>query len=94
MSTAIGGLLRRAVDVREDEVAAVGWSFVYFFLVLASYFVLRPIRDQMGVAGGVDVKKLLGAGAGSEAGAGGAGAAKVGEIVVDEEASERDVGSE
>ena len=54
MSTAIGGLLRRAVDVREDEVAAVGWSFVYFFLVLASYFVLRPIRDQMGVAGGVE----------------------------------------
>lgn len=54
MSTAIGDLLRRAVDVREDEVAAVGWSFVYFFLILASYFVLRPIRDQMGVAGGVD----------------------------------------
>ena len=49
---------------------------------------------ELGVAGGVDVKKLLGAGAGSEAGAGGAGAAKVGEIVVDEEASERDVGSE
>ena len=54
MSTAIGGLLRRAVDVREDEVGAVGWSFVYFFLVLASYFVIRPIRDQMGVASGAE----------------------------------------
>lgn len=54
MSTGIGSLLRRVVDIREDEVPAVGWSFLYFFLVLASYFVLRPIRDQMGVAGGVD----------------------------------------
>ncbi len=54
MRTAVGGLLRRAVDIREDEVAAVGWSFTYFFLVLASYFVIRPIRDQMGVAGGVN----------------------------------------
>ena len=52
MSSVVGGLIRRAVDIREDEVAAVGWSFVYFFLVLASYFVIRPIRDQMGVASG------------------------------------------
>ena len=52
MSSAIGSLLRRAVDIREDEVPAVGWSFLYFFLVLASYFVIRPIRDQMGVASG------------------------------------------
>ena len=52
MSSAVGSLLRRAVDIREDEVPAVGWSFLYFFLVLASYFVIRPIRDQMGVASG------------------------------------------
>ena len=54
MRTAVGGLLRRAVDVREEEVGAVGWSFVYFFLVLASYFVIRPVRDQMGVASGAN----------------------------------------
>ncbi len=54
MGSAIGGLIRRAVDIREDEIQAVGWSFAYFFLVLASYFVIRPIRDQMGVASGVD----------------------------------------
>ena len=52
LSSAIGSLLRRAVDIREDEIPAVGWSFLYFFLVLASYFVIRPIRDQMGVASG------------------------------------------
>ena len=46
-------LLRRAVDVREGEVAAVAWSCAYFFFVLSSYYVLRPIRDEAGVAGGV-----------------------------------------
>ncbi|MEP6917698.1 MAG: MFS transporter, partial [Acidobacteriota bacterium] len=29
------------------------WSWVFFFSVLTSYYVLRPIRDDMGVAGGV-----------------------------------------
>ena len=29
-------------------------AFLYFFFVLASYYVLRPIRDAMGIAGGVD----------------------------------------
>ena len=29
------------------------WSFGYFFMLLAGYYVLRPLRDQMGIAGGV-----------------------------------------
>jgi ATP:ADP antiporter, AAA family len=29
------------------------WSFSYFFMLLAGYYVLRPLRDQMGIAGGV-----------------------------------------
>lgn len=29
------------------------WAASYYFLVLAAYFVIRPIRDEMGVAGGV-----------------------------------------
>lgn len=29
------------------------WSFAYFLTLLAGYYVLRPIRDQMGIAGGV-----------------------------------------
>jgi AAA family ATP:ADP antiporter len=39
--------------VREGEVAAVVWSCAYFFFALSAYYVLRPIRDDMGVAGGV-----------------------------------------
>jgi AAA family ATP:ADP antiporter len=29
------------------------WACLYFFFILAAYFVIRPIRDEMGVAGGV-----------------------------------------
>ena len=28
-------------------------AFCYFFFLLAGYYVLRPLRDEMGVAGGV-----------------------------------------
>jgi len=41
------------VDVRPHEVAALAWSFAYFFCLLAGYYVLRPLRDEMGIAGGV-----------------------------------------
>ena len=52
-----GGFLyrvfRRVVDVRPHELPALLWSWAYIFSVLSSYYVMRPIRDQMGVAGGV-----------------------------------------
>src|SRR5437867_7362887 len=47
-------LLNRVIEVRPEEVAAVGWSWLYIFAVLSSYYIMRPIRDQMGVAGGVN----------------------------------------
>ena len=46
-------LLAHVVDVRPCEVPALLWSWAYIFAVLSSYYVMRPIRDQMGVAGGV-----------------------------------------
>jgi AAA family ATP:ADP antiporter len=46
-------LLSRAVAVRPDEVRALLGSFAYFFCLLAGYYVLRPLRDEMGIAGGV-----------------------------------------
>ena len=45
--------LSRLVAVRPDEMRALLWSFAYFFCLLASYYVLRPLRDEMGIAGGV-----------------------------------------
>lgn len=45
--------LDRIVAVRPGEVRALLWSFTYFFFLLAAYYVLRPVRDEMGIAGGV-----------------------------------------
>ncbi len=42
-----------AVPATPQERAAALWSFAYFFTLLAGYYVLRPLRDQMGIAGGV-----------------------------------------
>ena len=54
MTVVLGRLLRRVVDVREHETAALVWSCAYFFFVLSAYYVIRPVRDDMGVAGGVE----------------------------------------
>src|SRR5205809_579165 len=43
----------RLVNLRPGEGRALLWSFTYFFCLLASYYVLRPLRDEMGIAGGV-----------------------------------------
>ena len=45
--------LTKAVPATPQERAAALWSFGYFFTLLAGYYVLRPLRDQMGIAGGV-----------------------------------------
>lgn len=41
-----------ATGSRPEERAALLLSFVYFFCVLASYYLLRPLRDQFGAAVG------------------------------------------
>ncbi len=41
------------VGVRPGEARAVALSALYFFCLLSSYYMLRPIRETMGVAGGV-----------------------------------------
>jgi AAA family ATP:ADP antiporter len=47
-------LLRHVIDVQPGEVAALAWSWLYFFCILSAYYVIRPIRDEIGAAGGVD----------------------------------------
>ena len=44
----------RYLKIEPGEGAAVAWAFAYFFLLLASYYSLRPVRDEMGIAGGID----------------------------------------
>ena len=55
-------LLQRLVAIRPDEAHAVFWCWLYIFAVLSSYYIMRPIREQMGVAGGVNNLKWLFAG--------------------------------
>jgi len=52
VSAALGGWLQRRVPGTAHERATALWSFAYFFTLLAGYYVLRPLRDQMGIAGG------------------------------------------
>lgn len=47
------GLLR-LVQVEPHETRALLWSFSYFFVLLCSYYILRPMRDEMGILGGVE----------------------------------------
>lgn len=46
--------LKRLVKVEPDEILALLWSFSYFFSLLCSYYIVRPMRDEMGIAGGVE----------------------------------------
>ncbi len=41
------------MQVFQKEGAAFVWSFLYFFSLLTAYFILRPIRDAMGIASGI-----------------------------------------
>ena len=47
-------IVSRIIDVRPGEFRALLWAWLYIFSVLFSYYILRPIRDEMGVAGGVE----------------------------------------
>jgi AAA family ATP:ADP antiporter len=48
------GFLSRFVDLRPGEAPAALWAFTYFFLLLGGYYILRPIREEMGIRGGVE----------------------------------------
>lgn len=50
----VGGLFRRAFMARPGEVAAMLWSALYHFFVLFSYFMLRPVRESMGIERGYE----------------------------------------
>ena len=52
-------LLRRAVDVERGEVRATLLGFAWFFCLLGGYYLLRPLRDALGLAGGPDELQWL-----------------------------------
>ena len=49
-----GSRLARLIVAEPHEIPAVLGGFALFFLLFASYFMLRPVRETFGIAGGVD----------------------------------------
>ncbi|MGH6693467.1 MAG: hypothetical protein ACREF4_22590 [Gammaproteobacteria bacterium] len=43
MAPRLTRLLDRAVRIRAGELRAALWSFAYFFCLLCSYYILRPV---------------------------------------------------
>ena len=54
MTSSAARLLERAVRLEPGEAPAAFAAAAYHFCLLCGYFVLRPIRDTMGIAGGVE----------------------------------------
>lgn len=52
-------LVERVVAFEAGELAPAVLSCLYFFCLLFGYFMLRPLRDAMGLQGGVDSLRLL-----------------------------------
>ena len=44
----------RLLDCRPGEERALFWSFTSFFLLLSGYYILRPVREEMGVRIGLE----------------------------------------
>ena len=47
-------LLRKAVDVRPNELHALLLAAFFNFVILGSYYVIRPIRDDIAAASGIE----------------------------------------
>lgn len=50
----IQSFIYNLVQLEPGEGYAVFWSCSYFFSLLCSYYIIRPVRDEMGILGGVE----------------------------------------
>src|SRR5918912_2353147 len=51
--------LSRTLRAEAHELPALGWAFAYFFLLLSSYYILRPVRDSLAVEVGKEALRWL-----------------------------------
>ena len=51
-------LLGRVVDIRAQEITVALGSFITFALVLGSYYLIRPIRENIGAEASADQRQL------------------------------------
>ena len=50
----LSSIALKTVQLKAGELPALLWSFSYFFALLCSYYIIRPMRDEMGILGGVE----------------------------------------
>src|SRR6266480_2225686 len=50
----VKNIFSKIVDVKPDELRALWLAFVFNFVVLAGYYILRPIREEIGATSGVE----------------------------------------
>ncbi|MFO7653389.1 MAG: MFS transporter [Candidatus Krumholzibacteriia bacterium] len=50
----IRGLAARLGGIEADELGSAVLAALLFFCILCGYYILRPVREEMGLAGGVD----------------------------------------
>jgi len=46
-------MIERTIDLRPGELPALLLSFSYFFCLMCAYYIIRPLRDEMGILGGI-----------------------------------------
>lgn len=51
--------VERVLSLEKTERVAVAWSFGYFFCILSSYYMMRPMRETMGVESGAETIPYL-----------------------------------
>jgi AAA family ATP:ADP antiporter len=57
--TAGKSILSELFGIERHEFVAVAWSFAYFFCVLSSYYIIRPVREEMAVGSGANTIPYL-----------------------------------
>lgn len=45
--------IQSLTNAESEEVMPLTWAFLYFFFLLCGYYILRPVRDEMAIEGGV-----------------------------------------
>lgn len=53
------GRIARALGIHEAEIAPAACGFAFFFFLFCGYFMLRPIRETMGIQAGVNQLQWL-----------------------------------
>ena len=53
------GAIEKVLGPKREEFIPVAWSFAYFFCVLSSYYIIRPVREEMAIGGGPDTIPYL-----------------------------------